>query len=135
MSPRRLTQPRIHTPRGMPGRGIRLAFMPSPDRALAMASATEEKSVEKTEKKERPEPADQISITRHRAKIGGREIAYTATCGTVVLKEEMEKEGKHEGEKPRAKGVFIAYKLDDAPDKAGRPATFSFNGGPGSSPR
>ena len=52
--------------------------------------AIEEKTVEKTEKKDRPEPADQISVTRHRLKIGKREIAYTATCGTVVLKEEME---------------------------------------------
>jgi carboxypeptidase C (cathepsin A) len=95
--------------------------------------ATEDKAAEKNEKREPPEPADQISITRHKARIGGRDIAYTATCGTVVLKEEVEKEGKHEGEKPKAKVFFIAYTLDDAKDKAARPVTFSFNGGPGSS--
>jgi carboxypeptidase C (cathepsin A) len=96
-------------------------------------SSTEEKTTEKIEKKDRPEPADQISVTRHKLKIGKREIAYTATCGTVVLKEETEKEGKHEGEKARAKVFFIAYTLDETPDRAKRPVTFSFNGGPGSS--
>ena len=96
-------------------------------------AATEETTVEKTEKRERPEPADQIAITRHRTRIGRREIAYTVTCGSVVLKEETEKEGKHEGEKARAKVFFVAYTLDDVADKAARPVTFSFNGGPGSS--
>jgi carboxypeptidase C (cathepsin A) len=49
------------------------------------------------------------------------------------MKEEMEKEGKHEGEKARAKVFFIAYTLDDVKDRSARPVTFSFNGGPGSS--
>jgi carboxypeptidase C (cathepsin A) len=100
---------------------------------MATEEKVADKSADKTEKKERPEPTDQISITRHRAKIGGRDLAYTTTCGTVVMKEEMEKEGKHEGEKARSRVFFIAYTRDDAPDKATRPVTFSFNGGPGSS--
>jgi carboxypeptidase C (cathepsin A) len=38
---------------------------------------------ESDEKKQaKAEPTDRISITRHRATIGGRKIAYTATCGT-----------------------------------------------------
>jgi carboxypeptidase C (cathepsin A) len=94
-----------------------------------MADTPQEKPAEKS----RPEPADQIAITRHRAKIGKRTIAYSVTCGTMVLKEEAEKEGKSEGEKPRAKVFFVAYTLDDVADKAKRPVTFSFNGGPGSS--
>src|SRR6185436_12463910 len=94
---------------------------------------TEEKAVEKTEKRDPPPPADQISVTRQRIRVGRRELAYTVTCGTVVLKEEMEKEGKHEGEKPKAKVFFIAYTLDEVKDRAARPVTFSFNGGPGSS--
>ena len=96
-------------------------------------AVTEEKSVEKTEKRDRPEPTDQISVTRQRIRVGKRELAYTVTCGTVVLREEMEKEGKHEGDKPKAKVFFIAYTLDDVKDRAARPVTFSFNGGPGSS--
>lgn len=102
--------------------------------------ATEEKpvtrteTIEKVEKEEKkPDPRDQISVTRHRVKIGGREMAYTVTCGTIVLREEAEKEGKSEGEKARAKVFFIAYTLDKVDDLARRPVTFSFNGGPGSS--
>src|SRR5688572_29375685 len=81
----------------------------------------------------KPEPKDQISVTRHRARIGGKQVAYTVTCGTVVIKEEAEKEGKSEGEKARAQVFFIAYTRDDVKDKGNRPLTFSFNGGPGSS--
>ena len=81
----------------------------------------------------KPEPVDQIAVTRHRARIGGRSLAYTVTCGTMVLREEAEKEGKSEGERVRAKVFFVAYALDNVKDKALRPLTFSFNGGPGSS--
>jgi carboxypeptidase C (cathepsin A) len=93
--------------------------------------SNEDKAPEKAVAK--PEPADQISVTRHTLKIGRKEIAYTATCGTIVLREEAEKEGKSEGEKARASVFFIAYTRDDSPDRAKRPVTFSFNGGPGSS--
>ena len=97
-----------------------------------MAETPDAKIKDKDGKDEKLEPADQIAITRHRAKIGGRDIAYTVTCGTLVLREEAEKEGRSEGEKARAKVFFVAYTLDDA-DKSKRPVTFSFNGGPGSS--
>ena len=93
-----------------------------------MDTPIEEKAPEK-----KPEPADQLSITRHRVKIAGKEVAYTVTCGTMVMREEAQKEGKSEGEKARAEVFFIAYTLDAAPEKAKRPVTFSFNGGPGSS--
>jgi carboxypeptidase C (cathepsin A) len=77
-------------------------------------------------------PEDRLSITHHRATIGGREIAYTATCGTLVLREESQKDGKAEGDKARASVFFVAYTLDGA-EPGSRPVTFSFNGGPGSS--
>src|SRR3954462_13910787 len=93
----------------------------------------EDKIVEKKEAEKRPDPVDRISVTRHRAKLGKHTLAYTVTCGTLVMREEAEKEGKSEGEKARAKVFFIAYTLDDTPDRAARPVTFSFNGGPGSS--
>lgn len=91
-------------------------------------AATEDKPAEK-----KPDPTDQISITRHRAKIGKRDIAYTVTCGTMVMREESEKEGKSEGDKARATVFFVAYALDDVAHRRKRPVTFSFNGGPGSS--
>jgi hypothetical protein len=91
-----------------------------------------EEAQEKTAEK-KPEPVDQLVVTRHRARIGGKQVAYTVTCGTMVLKEEAEKEGKSEGERARAKVFFIAYELDGVKDRSKRPLTFSFNGGPGSS--
>lgn len=80
-----------------------------------------------------PQPQDQIAVTQHRVNIGGQEIRYTVTCGTLVLKEETEKDGAAEGEKPKASVFFVAYTKDDVADRSTRPLTFSFNGGPGSS--
>ena len=76
---------------------------------------------------------DQLSTTQHSVTIGQQEIHYTVTAGTIVLKEEQEKDSKSDGEKAKASVFFVAYMLDDAGDTAKRPITFSFNGGPGSS--
>ena len=79
-----------------------------------------------------PAHSDRLSVTRHRIRLAGRDVAYTATCGTLVLREAAEKDGKAEGEQARASVFFVAYTVDGAtPEK--RPVTFSFNGGPGSS--
>lgn len=88
---------------------------------------------EETQPVEAPRPQDQLSVTQHRATIGGQEIGYTVTCGTLVLKEEAVKDGAAEGEKPKAWVFFVAYTKDDVADRTTRPLTFSFNGGPGSS--
>lgn len=85
----------------------------------------------------KPAPADQLVSTQHAITLAGQEMRYTVTAGTIVLKEEAEKTGEKagesEGEKPKASVFFIAYTRDDVADKARRPLTFSFNGGPGSS--
>lgn len=80
-----------------------------------------------------PPPQDQLVVTQHQLMIGGATLAYTVTCGTLVLKEETDKEGATVGEQARAAIFFIAYTRDDVADPATRPLTFSFNGGPGSS--
>lgn len=92
-------------------------------------------STEQQTPKETPPAADRLVETQHTVTIGGREIAYTVTTGTLVLKEESEKKdaGESEGHKPRAEVFFVAYTKRDAGDVAKRPITFSFNGGPGSS--
>lgn len=81
------------------------------------------------EEKNSPTPEDNLSVTHHSVTINGEEIRYTATTGTLVLKEEIDKEG----EKAKAAVFFIAYTRDDIDDMSKRPITFSFNGGPGSS--
>ncbi|HKI52820.1 MAG TPA: hypothetical protein VJ987_01750 [Anaerolineales bacterium] len=97
-----------------------------------MADKNEKKSEEK--KEEKPTPKDNLVITKHKVKIDGKEIKYTVTAGTMVLKEETADRTKaSEGEKPRAEVFFVAYTKDGAGSKSKRPLTFSFNGGPGSS--
>lgn len=78
---------------------------------------------EKTEKKPDP-PKDNISTTQHAVRIGGEMVNYTARTGTIVIKDE---EGN-----ANASIFFISYTKDGA-DPAGRPVTYTFNGGPGSS--
>ena len=94
---------------------------------------TEEKKPEE-KKEDKPTPKDNLVITKHKVKIGGKEIRYTVTAGTMVLKEETTDRTKEsEGEKPRAQVFFVAYTKDSVSNKSKRPLTFSFNGGPGSS--
>jgi len=82
-------------------------------------------------------PQDRLVSTRHTLRLPKREVDYSATVGTMVLKLEREATGENagsfEGEKPAAEMFFVAYTREDttAPEK--RPVTFVFNGGPGSS--
>jgi len=95
--------------------------------------AEETKKAEE-KKEEKPTPKDNLVETKHSIRIGGKELKYTVTTGTIVLKEEItDKEKEAEVEKPRAQIFFIAYTKDGLRDKSRRPITFSFNGGPGSS--
>src|SRR5215211_3538948 len=97
-----------------------------------MAEQPEKKPEEK--KEEKVTPKDNLVLTEHSVKIDGKEIKYTVTAGTIVLKEETpDREKEAEGEKPRAQIFFVAYTKVDDELKAKRPLTFSFNGGPGSS--
>src|SRR3972149_4831380 len=105
-----------------------------------MAEKDEKKPEEK--KEEKPAPKDNLVVTKHKVKIGGREVRYTVTAGTMILKEETaDREKEAEGEKPRAQVFFVAYTKDGNGAKSAggtpalrkRPITFSFNGGPGSS--
>jgi carboxypeptidase C (cathepsin A) len=87
-----------------------------------------EKGEERAEKEKeavKEVPKEEIVETRHTVTIDGAEIHYTATAGTILLKEEQ-------GE-AKASIFFIAYTKDDVQDVRARPLTFSFNGGPGSS--
>ena len=67
---------------------------------------------------------EETSTTQHTVKINGKQIAYTATAGTLLLKEE-------DGDK-KASVFYVSY-IKDGEDAATRPVMFTFNGGPGSS--
>lgn len=87
-----------------------------------MAAVTEEARVE--QEKAAP-PPERESVTERTARIGGAEVAYRAVASTTTLRTD-------EGE-PRASVFSVAYTRTGVDDVAGRPLTFVFNGGPGSS--
>jgi carboxypeptidase C (cathepsin A) len=70
-------------------------------------------------------PKEETIRTRHRVVVDGQEVAYTATVGTILLKEE--------DATPKASVFYVAYTRDGVERLEQRPVTFSFNGGPGSS--
>jgi carboxypeptidase C (cathepsin A) len=99
-----------------------------------MAEPKESTKSDEKKKEEKPAPKDNLVETSHTLTIGGRQLKYKVTTGTIVMKEETaDREKESEGEKPRAQIFFIAYTLDGVRDRSKRPITFSFNGGPGSS--
>ena len=86
------------------------------------------------------EPQERLVTTKHRLVAGKRTLDYTATCGTIVLRDYLpsyaEKDAK-DGAPPKqnkatAAFFFTAYTLNPKKNET-RPVTFSFNGGPGSS--
>ncbi|MEX2535295.1 MAG: peptidase S10 [Trueperaceae bacterium] len=83
------------------------------------------------------EPRDDLRLTRHHLRIGRAHVPYTATAGTMVLREETFGQGdradRTEGLKARAEVFLVSYERDDVADRSSRPVTFCFNGGPGSS--
>lgn len=63
--------------------------------------------------------------TEHTLTIEKRTLSYTATAGVLPLNDDKDE--------TEAEIFFMAYELDGTKDKAARPLTFVFNGGPGSS--
>jgi len=70
-------------------------------------------------------PVNEVAKTsRHSVTVGGRTIPYTATAGTLTIRDD---DGK-----PIASMFYVAYVADRAKGEADRPVTFLYNGGPGS---
>ncbi|HWU78035.1 MAG TPA: peptidase S10 [Rhodanobacter sp.] len=62
--------------------------------------------------------------TEHTTTIGGRSLKYTATAGTVIIRDDKNQ--------PQASVFYVAYTVDGS-KASQRPVTFLYNGGPGSS--
>ena len=71
-------------------------------------------------------PLERSSVTHHEITVGGRTLRYTATAGTLLIRDE--------DDKPYGSIFYVAYTLDGAGQGADpkRPVTFLYNGGPGS---
>jgi carboxypeptidase C (cathepsin A) len=88
----------------------------------AADKAKDDKAKEDKAKDEK-KPEEKVVQTKHTVRIGGQEIKYTATAGTILL--------KLEDGTPKASVFYVAYTKDDVTDLTKRPVTFTFNGGPG----
>jgi carboxypeptidase C (cathepsin A) len=96
--------------------------------SLSAVAAWQNPDKEKDKEKKDPKtetPKETLSETAGSVVINGSKLEYTARAGTLLLKDE---DGK-----TTASVFYVAYTKNDVTDKATRPITFTFNGGPGSS--
>lgn len=82
-------------------------------------TSAEKSQDEAAEKKEEPMHFE----SKGSVSVGGKSIAYKATAGTLVM--------KNEEDEPIAQFGYTAY-VKDGKDKGSRPIMFAYNGGPGS---
>jgi len=76
-----------------------------------------------SEKEVTPIPPEKVVTTHHEMTLGGKTLKYTATAGTLLVRDEEDK--------PYGSIFYVAYTLDGAEPKS-RPVSFLYNGGPGS---
>jgi carboxypeptidase C (cathepsin A) len=92
--------------------------------AAPQAGAEAHKDADKdADKDAKPIPPEKNVATHHELAIGGKTLKYTATAGTLLIRDEEEK--------PYGSIFYVAYTLDGA-DAQSRPVSFLYNGGPGS---
>jgi carboxypeptidase C (cathepsin A) len=96
-----------------------LAFLTLSVNAEEDTEKSADKSEEKVEEKEEPMHFESQGSVR----IDGKKIDYTATAGTLVM--------KNEKDEPIAQFGYTAY-VQNGKDKGSRPILFAYNGGPGS---
>ena len=87
------------------------------------AAASAETHKDKDAEKETPVTPEKAVATHHELTLGGKLLKYTATAGTLLIRDEEDK--------PYGSIFYVAYTLDGA-DAQRRPVSFLYNGGPGS---
>jgi len=91
--------------------------------AMAKEAPSDKKTSSKQEDAQAPTTETAVR-TKHSVSVGGHTVAYTATAGTLIIRDDKGQ--------PQASVFYVAYTVDNGkPDK--RPVTFLYNGGPGSS--
>jgi carboxypeptidase C (cathepsin A) len=102
-----------------------LALMPMVSAHADTAAAHGKHGHDKTADADaKPAPVETATPTRHSVSIAGHSYKYTATAGTLIIRDDKNQ--------PQASVFYVAYTLDGT--KADhRPVTFLYNGGPGSS--
>jgi carboxypeptidase C (cathepsin A) len=94
------------------------------DKAKSLDALHSEQMIEQAKSGYADAPVDERTVqTRHSASASGRTIPYTATAGTLTIRDVAGK--------PKASIFYTAYTADGAPSSQ-RPIMFFYNGGPGS---
>jgi carboxypeptidase C (cathepsin A) len=88
----------------------------------ATAQGTEQHK-DAAEKESLPVPPEKPSVTHHDLTLAGKTLHYTATAGTLTIRDEEDK--------PYGSIFYVAYTLDGVEART-RPVSFLYNGGPGS---
>lgn len=95
----------------------------APQSATAPPAAAAQPSQPREAAKDVPELKETTSVTKHTITVGGQPVRYTATAGTLLLRDDKDK--------PIASFFYVYYAKDDVSDRSKRPIVYSFNGGPG----
>jgi carboxypeptidase C (cathepsin A) len=88
------------------------------------APSTKNPSKHADDRDAKPPATENATRTQHSVSIGGHTIKYTATAGTLIIRDDKEQ--------PQASVFYVAYTVDTGKPER-RPVTFLYNGGPGSS--
>ena len=95
---------------------------PAPSQQSAQPQNRQGGDEQKEDPKETPIPPEKSSVTHHELSMGGKSLKYTATAGTLLIRDEEDK--------AYGSMFYVAYTLDGAESSA-RPVSFLYNGGPG----
>ena len=94
------------------------------DKAKSLDALHSEAMIEQAKSGYADAPVEERTVqTRHSASVSGRVVPYTATAGTLTIRDVSGK--------PKASIFYTAYTADGAPSSH-RPVMFFYNGGPGS---
>ncbi len=85
------------------------------------AAGDQHKDADK-DKESAPIPPEKSVPTHHEMTLDGKSLKYTATAGTLLIRDE--------DDKPYGSMFYVAYTLDGA-EPGTRPVSFLYNGGPG----
>jgi carboxypeptidase C (cathepsin A) len=97
---------------------------PSADKTKSLDALHSEAMIEAAKSGYADAPVEERTVqTRHSASVNGRALPYTATAGTLTIRDNAGK--------PKASIFYTAYTVDGAPTSR-RPVMFFYNGGPGS---
>jgi carboxypeptidase C (cathepsin A) len=69
------------------------------------------------------QPSNRSTVTHHHFSAGGKSFDYTATAGTLVIRDD--------DDRPTANMGYIAYLREEHGNAGSHPILFAFNGGPG----